>query len=77
MMLFLLFSGLIFYSTQTSKYRNKAARHSYEKETKHEITNLKENDKLLEHKEGLNNQTMQGANNKSIKGEYTKVNIEE
>ena len=76
-LLFLLLSGIIFYSTQVSKYRNKAARHTYEKETKHQITNLKENDKLLEHRERLNNQTMQGANNKSIKGEYTKINIEE
>ena len=76
-LLFLLLAGVFFYSAQVSKYRNKAARHTYEKETKQEITNLKENDKLIEHREGLNNQLMQGANNRSIKGEYTKVNIEE
>lgn len=74
---FLLLAGVFFYTAQVNKYRNKSARHSYEKETKNEITNLKEKDELIEHKTNLSNSSMIGANNKSLKGEYTKVNIEE
>ena len=76
-LLILLLSGVFFYTAQVSKYRNKGARHTYEKETKHQITNMKEKDNLLDHKTGLSNSSMIGANNTSIKGEYTKVNIEE
>lgn len=76
-LLFLLLSGVFFYTAQVNKYRNKSARHTYEKETKHEITNLKEIDDLIEHKTELSSSSMIGANNKSLKGEYTKVNIEE
>jgi len=77
MLLIFLFAGLIFYSSKTSKYRNKGARHTYEKETKHKITNMKEKDELIKNQTGLSNSSMIGANNTSIKGEYTKVNIEE
>ena len=74
---FLLLIGVFFYTAQVNKYRNKSARHNYEKETKHEITNLKEKDELIKHQTNLSNSTMYGANNKILKGESTEVKIEE
>ena len=70
--LFLL-AGPIFYGFKASKYRNAGARHVYETETKNEITNVKTNDDLLEHKKNLSNSTMSGANNKKLEGENVKI----
>ena len=67
--------GPIYYGSKTSKYRNKSARHSYEKETKCLLSNVKENDKLLRHMTELDNSSMLGANNKKIEGEHTKVEL--
>ena len=67
--------GPIYYGSKTSKYRNKSARHSYEKETKCVLSNVKENDKLLRHMTELDNSSMLGANNKKIEGEHTKVEL--
>ena len=63
--------------SKLNKYRNKSARHTYEKETKNEITNLKEYDKLLRHRTDLSNSRMIGANNTTVLGEYVKVKIGE
>ncbi len=68
-----LITGPIFFGVKSSKYRNKGARHTYEKETKHQLTNVKENDKLLSHRTKLSNSTMTGANNNKLEGEYEKV----
>ena len=65
--LFLLM-GFIYFSIIYGKYRNAGARHTYEKETKRDMTNLKEEDNFVRHEKGLSNSTMRGANNNSIKG---------
>lgn len=67
--LILLLSGFIFYGIMYAKYRNKGARHTYEKETKKEVFNLVENDKLLEHKKGLKNSRIKDCNDSKIEGD--------
>ncbi len=69
----LLLIGPIFYGIKYSKYRNASARHSYEKETKHQITNLKKNDNFISQRTGLSNSSMDGANNKKLEGESTGI----
>ncbi len=65
----LLVSGFAFYAFIYSKYRNKEARHIYEKETKKEISNYKKTDKFLKHEKGLRNATMIGRNDLTLEGE--------
>lgn len=60
--------GIIFYFVKYSKYRNSGARHSYEVETNKEMSNLRTVDNLVTTKRKLRSSTMDGANNKSIKG---------
>lgn len=43
--------------------------HKYEVETKKEISNLKEEDKLISRRTKLTNSYMVGANNTSIRGD--------
>ena len=72
---YILFSiiGPIFYGIKYSKYRNSSARHNYESVTPSEITNLQAQDELIKHERGLDNSTMNGANNKRIEGEKTSI----
>lgn len=51
-------------------YRNTSARHTYEKETKHDMKNLKKIDNFLRSKNGQSNRMMQGANNNYIGGKF-------
>jgi len=51
-----------------SKYRNKKARHTYEKETSTNMTNLVKQDTFVKRKNRLTNSTMTGANNNDVKG---------
>jgi len=74
LMIFLL-TGPIYYGSKSSKYRNSAARHKYETETKCSITNVKSKDQLVEHLTELDDSFMLGANNHSIKGEDTEVEL--
>ena len=60
--------GIIFYFVKYSKYRNSGARHTYEVETNKEMSNLRTVDNLVKTKRRLRSSTMEGANNKSIKG---------
>ncbi len=60
--------GIIFYFVKYSKYRNSGARHSYEVETNKEMSNLRTVDNLVTTKRKLRSSSMDGANNKSIKG---------
>ena len=69
-------AALIYYASKSSKYMNKEARHTYEKETKHEITNVEKNDQLKQTKKGVSNSSMIGANNKKIEGENIKISKE-
>ena len=71
-----LITGPIFYGVKSSKYRNAGARHTYERETKQELTNVIENDKLIDHETELTSSSMLDANNDQIYGEYTKIKEE-
>ena len=66
--LFLLL-GVIYFIIIYTRYRNDNARHKYEVETKKEISNLKEEDKLISRRTKLTNPRMVGANNTSIRGD--------
>ena len=65
--------AFVFLFTQLNKYRNGSARHTYEKETKNEITNLKEHDELLKKRTGLSSSKIAGVNNTTILGENVKI----
>ena len=55
-----------------SRYRNMDARHTYEKETKSTVNNLKQSDNLREHRKGLSNARIQGENGNSVRGVIAK-----
>ncbi len=64
-----LLAGFIYFIFMYLKYRNSNARHTYEKETKTTISNLRNVDKLIKHETGLTNPKISGANNNVVKGE--------
>ena len=65
--LFLL-SGIIYFLIMYGKYRNSGARHTYETETKKDVTNMKKVDNFIKKETGLSNSIMTGANNKKVNG---------
>lgn len=65
--LFLLL-GFIYFFIMFTKYRNSNARHTYETETKKEMSNLRKVDNFIETKKGLTNPKMTGANNLKVSG---------
>lgn len=75
--LLLLAAGFIFYGVIYARYRNRSARHVYEKETKKEVTNMKRVDELLEHKKRLKNPIIEGRNDNLLVGEKIRVNKKE
>mgnify|MGYP003571266631 CR=1 FL=1 len=70
-----LFAGIIYFFIMLSRYRNAGARHTYEKETKREMINLKQVDRFIKSKKGLSNSRMTGANNTRVNGESSKGKI--
>jgi len=64
----LLTAGFIYYGFIYARYRNKGARHHHEKETKAAMSNLRTADNFVTKRTGLRNATMQGANNKIVRG---------
>ncbi len=70
--LFLLL-GFIFFAIMYARYRNQGARHTYEKDTKNQMSNLKSVDNFIKTRKGLSNSTMNGANNKVVRGSNTKI----
>lgn len=60
--------GIVFYIVHYHRYRNKKERHRHEFETAKEVKNMKKEDVLVQHKRGLNNSTMSGANNNHVEG---------
>jgi len=66
--LFLL-SGIIYFAINFMRYRNSNARHTYENDTKREMSNLKNVDNFIEKRTGLSNSRMNGANNHIINGQ--------
>ena len=70
-----LICAFILLFSKLSKYRNAGARHTYEKETKSEISNMKENDNLTTRRTNLSSSRIRGANNTAILGEQVKVDL--
>lgn len=64
----LLISGIVFYYTIYLRYRNAEERHHYEFETKHEISNLRREDKFLKKRIGLISTKIEGENASELKG---------
>lgn len=62
-------SGFIYFMCMLARYRNFNARHTYEKDTKTTITNLRNVDKLIKHQTGLTSSKINGANNNAVGGQ--------
>lgn len=71
----LLLAGIIYFFVKKAKYRNAGARHTYETETKRNVTNLRKVDNLIKRRKRLKNSRMDGANNKEIHGGSAKNNM--
>lgn len=69
-----IFLGLIFFFFFYAKYRNSGARHKFEKETKTQMTNLRQKDDLVQRLTGLTSSRMNGANNTVVNGQTTEKN---
>jgi len=70
-----LLAGVIYFFIMYFRYRNSNARHTYEKETKRDITNLRKVDSFIRSKHGLSNAWMDGANNRRVEGTQVNNNI--
>ena len=68
----LLLPGAIFFAAMYSRYRNAGARHTYEKETVKEMSNISMVDEFTEHRRGLKDEYIEGVNNNSVKGSNVK-----
>lgn len=62
--------GFIYFFVIYNIYRNKSARHTYEKETKREMKNLRKIDNFVRKNNGQTSSMMDGANNRTIRGKY-------
>ena len=60
--------GLAFFFVMYARYRNAGARHTYELETKRDITNLRQVDDFIELRKRLSSSTIQGKNNDRVEG---------
>ena len=63
-----LLSGVVFFMIMYMRYRNSDARHTYETDTKTDMTNLRQVDTFIKARKGLTSPTMQGANNRMVNG---------
>ena len=72
-LIFLFMSGFIYHKVMTSKYRNKKARHTYEKETKTMMTNIKREDHYIQDRKRLSSRRMVGANNTRLDGDNVHI----
>lgn len=70
-----LLSGVIYFLIMYFRYRNSDARHTYEKETKRDVANLRSVDTFIRAKHGLRNSWMDGANNTRVDGTNVSTNI--
>ena len=64
----LLLPGVVFFAIMYMRYRNSGARHTYEKETERSLSNVLAADEFIEHREGLRNSRIEGANNTDLHG---------
>ena len=60
--------GIIYFIIMYSRYRNSDARHTYETDTKREVTNLRQVDNYVQRLNGLTSSTIEGANNTNVHG---------
>lgn len=74
---FLLMGGFIYFFTMVKKYRNQDARHTYEIETKSEVSNLDCVDKFLRSKHGVKRSRIKKENYKDLKGDDVKKIMKE
>lgn len=66
-----LLSGVIFFIIIYGKYRNRDARHTYERETKNNMTNIQKVDQFVTKRTRLSSSQIEGANNTRVDGEAT------
>ena len=64
----LLLLGVVFFAIMYMRYRNSGARHTYENETERSLSNVLAADEFIEHREGLRNSRIEGANNTDLHG---------
>lgn len=69
----LLLPGIVFFGIMYARYRNAGARHTYESETMHQMSNIKGYDNFMEHRRRLRSSTIEGMNNTSLKGTNTSL----
>ena len=62
--------GFIYFFVIYNIYRNTSARHTYEKETKREMKNLRKIDSFVRKNNGQTSSMMDGANNRTIRGKF-------
>ena len=62
--------GFIYFFVIYNIYRNTNARHTYEKETKRDMKNLKKIDNFVRSNNGQTSSMMDGANNRTIRGKF-------
>ncbi len=72
-LLLLFLTGFIFYGIMYLRYRNSDARHSYENETKKDVTNMVRFDEFVEKRKKLRNSSMTDRNDKSLDGDNIKA----
>ncbi len=70
-----LFVGFVYFFIMFSRYRNSAARHKYETETKTNVTNLRKVDTFIKSESELTNSRIYGANNNTISAEKLETQI--
>ena len=64
----LLLPGVVFFAIMYMRYRNSGARHTYENETERSLSNVLAADEFIEHRKGLRNSRIEGANNTNLHG---------
>ena len=64
-----LFLGIIYFFIMFTKYRNNDARHTYEKDTKTSLTNMRKVDRFIQSRKTLTNSKIEGVNNNSLHNE--------
>lgn len=65
-------SGFVFYGVIFFKYRNVNKRHHHESETVATLHDMQEDDDFVEHRTGLRQSSLSGANNHEVRGSQRK-----
>ena len=70
--LLLLLAGPAFYAFIYFRYRNSHKRHHHEKETEASTHEMRATDRFVQHRKGLSNSSMKGANHTKVHGALRK-----